>query len=198
MLEVHEIIIVEGKHDIITLSGFIRGTFFATNGFRIFKDSDRMGLLRQLAKERGVVILTDSDGAGLVIRRYLTGALPDVGIKQAYIPQIIGKEKRKTVPSKEGFLGVEGQSEAILKKALSDAGVTVGDQYVEKTPWMTKSRLYEDGLCGHADSEKKRRALLEYFQLPLNLTTKRMLEWMNTAISEETYQYVLETVICSL
>ena len=138
MLSIAEVIVVEGKYDEIKLSSMVDATIFVTNGFSIFKDKKRLEMLRQMAKNRGVILLTDSDGAGLVIRDYLTGALPGITIKQAYIPMIEGKEKRKRQPSKEGFLGVEGMQEETVKEALLKAGISVD---YKQNRWMTKARM---------------------------------------------------------
>lgn len=195
MLHVEEVIVVEGKYDAIKLSNIVDAPIFVTNGFAIFKDDEKMELLRQMASKNGVVLLTDSDGAGLVIRRYLSGALPDIEIKQAYIPQLVGKERRKKQSSKEGFLGVEGMSEKILKEALLHAGV--GTTCSNKNQWMTKSRLFEDGLSGSENSRELREKFLLLYHLPKNLSTKRMIEWINIVLTEEEYLQILERISCN-
>lgn len=194
MLHVNEVLVVEGKHDAIKLSKVTDAVIFTTNGFRIFKDKERLDVLRRLATQRGCVLLTDSDGAGFVIRRYLTGALPGVTVKQAYIPEIPGKEKRKSAPGKEGLLGVEGMEEDVLKNALIAAGVTVSDAPPENEGFLTMSRMYADGLTGRADSARRREEFLKRAHLPLKLTTPRLLQFINVALSEEEYEAILEEI----
>ena len=189
MLSIDAVLVVEGKYDRIRLSAVTNATVFTTDGFGIFKDKERLQLLRCLAKDRGVVILTDSDSAGSVIRNHLIGVLPDIEVRQAYIPPIAGKEKRKSAPSKEGLLGVEGMDTATLEEALLRAGV-VSDAPPRKR-WCTPQRLYADGLSGHPDSAAKRRALLRLLQLPEHLSQARLLEVLDT-LTERQYQEYLE------
>lgn len=196
MLHISEIVVVEGKYDVIRLSSFLDAKIFATNGFGIFKDKKRLELLRQMAEKNGIVILTDSDGAGLVIRRYLSGSMPGIQIKQAYIPSIQGKEKRKKQVSKEGFLGVEGMNEEVLMKALKNAGISFSQENTQKD-WITKARLFDDELTGHSNSAEYRRMFLQLFDLPMNLTTNRLLDWMNVALTEEEYLEALERIKCN-
>ncbi len=195
MLRVNEVLVVEGTYDAIKLSEITDATIFTTNGFRIFKDKDRLNALRRLARRNGCVLLTDSDGAGFVIRRYLTGALPGVTVKQAYIPEIPGKEKRKSAPGKEGLLGVEGMDEEVLKNALIAAGATVSDADPrEDEGFLTMSRMYADGLAGRPDSARLREAFLKRANLPLKLTSQRMLRYINFALTEEEYETILEEI----
>lgn len=190
MLHIHEVVVVEGKHDAIKLAAVTDATVFATNGFRIFKDTARMNELRALATARGCVLLTDSDGAGFVIRNYLTGALPGVTIKHAFIPEIAGKEKRKATAGKEGLLGVEGMDEATLEKVLLAAGVS--PQEAPRPVFVTKARLFADGLSGRPDSAARREAFLRRFGLPQKLSVARLLDFINTALTEEEYTSALE------
>ena len=191
MLHVNEVLVVEGKYDRIRLSSVTDALIFTTDGFRIFKDKDRLNLLRCLAKDRGVVILTDSDGAGAVIRNYLIGVLPGVDVRQAYIPPVAGKEKRKSAPSKEGLLGVEGMDTATLEAALRRAGVGC-DTPRPTAAWLTPSRLYEDGLSGRPDSAVRRKRLLQLLELPVTLSTARLREVLSTLTEDEYIQLISE------
>lgn len=187
MKKIREVIVVEGKYDAIRLHSAVDATVIETNGFGIFKDKEMLGLLRRLAEKRGLLILTDSDGAGFVIRDFLGGAIPKEQVKHAYIPEIIGKERRKTAPSKEGLLGVEGIDNAVILEALCRAGATfVG----EDTPpfegcHLTKADLFEMGLTGGVDSAEKRRRLQKALGLPEKVSANRLLEILNTAVLPE-------------
>ena len=195
MLRLREAVVVEGKHDAVRLSQVVDAPIVPTNGFRIFKDKEQMAWLRRLAESRGLVILTDSDSAGLVIRRHLSGCIPPDRIKQAYAPCIAGKERRKAHPSKEGLLGVEGIDPAALEAALRRAGVTVeGEDTPSRKPWMTKARLFADGLSGTPDSQTRREALLALWGLPAYLSANRLMEVINLTVSEEEYQDALKKV----
>ncbi len=193
MLHIKEVLVVEGKHDAVKLAAVTDAVVFQTNGFRIFKDAERLAALRALAQKRGCVLLTDSDGAGFVIRNYLTGALPGITVKHAFIPEIKGKEKRKSTPGKEGLLGVEGMDETVLSAALLAAGVTVDDA-PQRDPFMTSARLVADGLSGCADAAAHRAAFLRAFGLPQKVSTARLLEFINTALTEEEYTAALEAL----
>ncbi len=188
MLRLREAVVVEGKHDAVRLSQVVDAPIVATNGFRIFKDKEQMALLRRLADTRGLVILTDSDSAGLVIRRHLCGCIPSTQIKQAYAPCVMGKERRKAHPSKEGLLGVEGIDPAALEMALRRAGVTIeGEDVPHAGVWMTKARLFSDGFSGTPDSQKRREKLLALWGLPAYLSANRLIEVINLTVSEEEY-----------
>lgn len=191
MLHIREVLVVEGKYDRIRLAAVTDALIFTTDGFRIFKNKERINLLRRLAKDRGVVILTDSDSAGMVIRNYLIGVLPGVSIRQAYIPPVVGKEKRKAAPSKEGLLGVEGMDTASLEAALLRAGV--GGDSRPTSAWLTPDRLYRDGLSGRPDSAVRRKRLLELLELPATLSTARLREVLGT-LTEAEYRELLTEV----
>ena len=185
MKKIREVIVVEGRYDKNTLSQVVDATIVTLGGFAVFNDREKLALLRRLAEERGLIVLTDSDGAGFVIRNYLKGALPRDRVKQAYIPDIRGKERRKRAPGKEGKLGVEGMKPAVLLEALGRAGATFED---EDTPPgrgepITKADLYILGLTGGADSAAKRRTLLKSLELPEHLTPNAMLEVLNLLYS---------------
>ena len=179
MITIQEAIIVEGKYDKIKLSAFVNGLIIETGGFRIFKDKEKRALLRVLAEKRGLLILTDSDSAGFVIRNHLKGIVPAERIRHAYIPEILGKEKRKPALSKEGLLGVEGMTEDVLTEALKRAGtVTVTGKNVN-LPLVTKADLFEAGLSGRENSAQKRQTLLKWLQLPTYLSANALLDILN-------------------
>lgn len=190
MIRVKEAIIVEGKYDKIRLSSVVDGLILETNGFRIFKDREQMALIRRLAETRGILILTDSDGAGFVIRRYLSGSIPPDRVRHAYIPDIPGKERRKAKPSKEGKLGVEGVSQEVLLAALRRAGVCCSEEPEESDApvrRITKTDLYLAGLSGGRDSAEKRRAFLRRMSLPEHLAPNALVEVLNSMMSCEEF-----------
>lgn len=189
MISVKEVIIVEGRYDKNTLSQIIDGTIIETGGFGIFSDRQKLALFRRLAETRGLIVLTDSDGAGFVIRNYLKGAIDPKYIKHAYIPDIAGKEKRKSAPSKEGMLGVEGMSREVIETALKNAGVTFDEADAEKkAEAITKLDLFEAGLSGGKDSNQKRQALLQKLNLPSKLSPNAMLDVLNALMTREDFQ----------
>lgn len=196
MLRIKEAIVVEGRYDKNTLSQLVDTVILETAGFGIFKNREKLALLRRIGEKRGLIVLTDSDGAGLVIRNYLKGALPQEQVKHAYTPDIFGKERRKQQPGKEGKLGVEGMSPAILEAALRRAGATILD---ENTPHraagvLTKSDLFLCGLSGGADSREKRRGLLRRLQLPENLSTNAMLPILSALYDRESLLEEIESL----
>ena len=148
MVKIKEAIVVEGRYDRNTLSQIVDATIFETNGFGIFKNKEQMALLRTVAQKRGLIVLTDSDGAGFVIRNHLKSAIPGAYLKHAYIPDIAGKEKRKAAPGKEGKLGVEGMTPEIILKALRDCGATMDGTAQEPRKAITKQDFMELGLSG--------------------------------------------------
>ena len=191
MLKIKEAIVVEGRYDKNTLSQLVDTMIIETKGFGIFKDNERLSLLRRLAKERGLVVLTDSDGAGFVIRNFLKGAIPPQQVKHAYIPDLFGKERRKRQPGKEGKLGVEGMRPQVLEEALRRAGVTFLDQEPgEQTPrrLITKADLFSAGLSGGPDSASRRQMLLRRLDLPEHMTANAMLEALNVFCTYEEFQ----------
>ena len=191
---VREVIVVEGRYDKNALSQVVDATILETKGFGIFKDKAMAAFLRRLAAERGLILLTDSDGAGFVIRNFLKGALPRNQVKQAYIPDIHGKERRKRSPGKEGKLGVEGMKPAVLLEALRRAGATfVGEAPGEtRREPITKADLFTLGLTGGTDSAAKRRALLKRLALPEHLTPNGMLEALNLLYGREEFLALAE------
>lgn len=187
---IREVIVVEGRYDKNALSQVVDATIITLGGFAVFNDREKLVFLRRLAEQRGLIVLTDSDGAGFVIRNYLKGALPRNRVKQAYIPDIPGKERRKRTPGKEGKLGVEGMKPAVLLEALRRAGATFADEETvgerRKDP-ITKADLFALGLTGGTDSAAKRRALLKRLDLPEHLTPNGMLEALNLLYGREEF-----------
>ena len=194
MRKIKEVIVVEGRYDKNTLSQIVDATVITVGGFSVFNDKEKLAFLRRLAEERELIVLTDSDGAGFVIRNYLKGALPKDLVKQAYIPDIYGKERRKRHAGKEGKLGVEGMKPEILLDVLQKAGATFLDgeeAAVEKGDPITKADLFELGLTGGPDSTAKRQALLKKLNLPERLTANGMLEALNLLYDRESLLAVL-------
>lgn len=191
---VREVIVVEGRYDKNALSQVVDATIVTLGGFAVFNDREKLAFLRRLAEQRGLIVLTDSDGAGFVIRNYLKGALPRDRVKQAYIPDIRGKERRKRAPGKEGKLGVEGMSPAVLEQVLRRAGATFLDQGEarEQEPPLTKADLFAAGLTGRPDSAQRRLALLKRLELPEHMTANALLEVLNTCYTREEALLFLE------
>ena len=189
MVRIEEVIIVEGKYDKNTLSQVVDAVILETSGFGIFHDKEKRKLFQKLAEQRGLIILTDSDGAGFVIRNYLKGFLPPEKVKQAYVPDLYGKEKRKASPSKEGKLGVEGMRPKILLEALRRAGAHfVGEeQETAASARITKGDLYFLGLSGGEGSRQKRHTLLRRLDLPEHLSSEAMLDVLNALMSREDF-----------
>lgn len=182
-LKISRAIIVEGKYDKIKLSSIVDGVIIVTNGFRIYKDHDKAALIRYYAQNGGIAILTDSDTAGFRIRGHIKGIVPNGDIVNVYVPEIFGKEKRKTEPSKEGLLGVEGVPADIIREAFEKAGI-IGEK-VKERPLMTKTDLYELGLSGRPDSSRLRQRVCEKLSLPPKLTANALLEAANTMLDKE-------------
>lgn len=188
-LRLRQAIVVEGKYDQNTLRQIVDTAIFTTNGFADMKDPALLRLLQQAAQTTGLVILTDSDGAGFLIRNTLKSALPETGVLHAYIPDLPGKEKRKTAPGKEGLLGVEGMTPEILLKALRDAGAEFADGSTPppaREP-ITKQDLFALGLSGGPESAKKRAALLKALSLPAHMSANALLQALNVLFSREEF-----------
>ncbi len=188
MYRIREAIVVEGRYDKNTLAQVVEATILETSGFGIFKDKERLALLRRLAESRGLIVLTDSDGAGFVIRNYLKGAVDPALVKQAYIPDRYGKERRKTAPSKEGKLGVEGMPPEVLLDALRQAGATFLDETEERSPprrAITKADLYAAGYSGGEGAAQRRQELLKRLDLPQHLSPNALLEVLNALYGYE-------------
>ena len=192
MIRIREAVIVEGKYDKIRLSSLIDALIITTDGFGIFKDKEKMNLLRRLAETRGLLVITDSDSAGFVIRNHLRSCIPPERIKHAYIPDVFGKERRKTTPSKEGKLGVEGMSTEALLQALQRAGVTCEESQPvqpsgEERQTITQADFYRCGLSGGANSSAQRARLLRHLGLPEKMTAKALLGVINDCMTPQAF-----------
>lgn len=176
MVRIEEAIVVEGRYDKNTLSQIVDAPIFETAGFGIFKDKKQMALLRRVAEKRGLIVFTDSDGAGFVIRNHIKSAIPGKYLKHAYIPDIPGKERRKSAPGKEGKLGVEGMTPEVILQALKNAGATFAGEAVSPKVGITKQDLMALGLSGGAEAGKKRQALLKKLDLPEHMSANAMVQ----------------------
>ena len=194
MLHLKQAVIVEGKYDKIKLSSMIDSLIITTDGFSIFKNKEKISLIKELAEKDGIIILTDSDSAGFKIRNYIKGCTSKGKIINIYIPEIFGKEKRKAESSKEGKLGVEGISVKILTEAFEKAGITVSDNEKKESLVFTRARLFDDCLIGRANSEEKRKKLLKELSLPSALSTTAILEVLNTMYTEDEYKQAIEKI----
>ena len=194
MIHLKQAVIVEGKYDKIKLSSIIDALIITTDGFSVFKDREKIALIKGLAEKDGVIVLTDSDSAGFKIRNYIKGCTQKGKIINIYIPDIFGKEKRKSTPSKEGKLGVEGIPSKILIEAFKKAGVTVDSAEHKKNETVTRIRLYDDGFIGQADSAEKRKKLLGALSLPAMLSTGAMLEVLNAMFTVQEYEAALKSI----
>jgi len=193
MHKIKEAIIVEGRYDKNTLSQIVDAHIIETSGFGIFSDSEKTALFRRLAKKRGLIIFTDSDGAGLIIRGFIKGAIKEGVVKHAYIPDIYGKEKRKKSASKEGKLGVEGMKADVILQALRNSGATFeGETESRSTGGITKADLYEIGLSGGAGSAQKRKEIMKKLDLPGNLSSNALLEVINALFTREEFLKSIE------
>ena len=192
MIRVKEAIVVEGRYDANTLRQIVDAPVFETGGFGVFNDRERLKLLRLAAETRGLIILTDSDGAGFVIRRYLSGAIDPKRVRHAYIPDVYGKERRKRTASREGKLGVEGMRPEVLLDALIRAGATIDDcETVTASPRISKADLYALGLSGREGSAEKRKKLLRQLGLPERMSADAMLDVLNALMDREGFNAYL-------
>ena len=186
MLKLKEAVIVEGKYDAIKLSGVVDTLILTTEGFGIFKDKEKQALLRRLAKTRGIIVLTDSDSAGFLIRSFLRSAVPEGSVKHVYIPDVFGKEKRKTAPGAEGKLGVEGIAQDVLLEAFHKSGITAEESETPGEP-ITHLDLYEAGLSGCENSREKRKLLLQKLALPERLSTGNLVKLLNCFVNRDEF-----------
>lgn len=184
-IKLSEAVIVEGKYDKIKLSNILDAFIIETNGFAVFKDKPKLSFIKKLAKERGIIILTDSDHAGFMIRNYISSGVPKEQIKNVYIPDVFGKEKRKNAPSKEGKLGVEGMTKEVIVEALSKAGIT-SSKSVCSDP-VTTVDFYDLGLTGGAGSKAKRKALCKALDLPEFLSTSSLISCINNFMTKKDF-----------
>ena len=188
MHSVREVIVVEGRYDKNALSQVVDAVIIETSGFGIFNDAEKRKLLQTMAEARGLIVLTDSDGAGFVIRNYIKGCVDPKLVKHAYIPDIYGKERRKSAPSREGKLGVEGMKPQVLLDALIRAGATFDDEENKKNaPRISKADMYARGLSGREGSAEKRAQLIKQLGLPERLTADGLLDVLNATKSREEF-----------
>lgn len=200
MVKLAQAIVVEGRYDKNTLSQIVDAPIFVTNGFGIFRDRETMALLRAVAERRGLVVFTDSDGAGFVIRNRLKSAIPPQYLLHAYIPDVYGKEKRKVAPGKEGKLGVEGMDPGVLIAALRNSGATFLGEETSSDPAptpradgpkspegcsITKTDLFDLGMSGRSDSRERRLALQRLLGLPEHLSANALLTALNCTLTKE-------------
>lgn len=202
MLKIKEAIVVEGRYDKNTLSQMVDAVILETSGFGIFKNEKKLALFRKIAEECGLIILTDSDGAGFVIRNFLKGAINPAYVKHAYIPDVYGKEKRKKQGGKEGKKGVEGMRPEVLEASLRRCGATVlasdSGQTLPLSPKstpITKAHFCRDGLSGGADAASNRQKLIGHLDLPEHLTANALLTVLNTLFSYEEYTHMIAQLI---
>ncbi len=192
MIRLSQAVIVEGKYDKITLENIIDATIIATNGFAIFKDTEKRELIRLLAQKHGIVVITDSDSAGAVIRSHLKQICHEGSIVNVYVPQLVGKEKRKNKSSKEGFLGVEGMSQQTLIDALARSGITGSDIVTKSVRKITKTDMYALGLSGRENSAQKRQNLAQYLNLPTNMSGNAFLDCLNAVFEYNEFLKAVE------
>jgi len=194
MVKIKEAIVVEGRYDKNTLSQILDAPILETSGFGIFKDKQQMALLRRIAETRGLIVFTDSDGAGFVIRNHIKSAIPGKYLKHAYIPDIYGKEKRKAAPGKEGKLGVEGMTKEVILEALRRAGATIEGAQSVPVRQITKQDLMELGLSGTPEASNNRLKLLKKLNLPERMSPNAMLQALNLLYNLEELTTIVESM----
>lgn len=195
MVKVKEAIVVEGRYDKNTLSQVVEAPILQTDGFGIMNNKEQLALLRHVAQKRGLIVFTDSDGAGFVIRNFLKSAIPPHQLKHAYIPDISGKERRKAAPGKEGKLGVEGMTPEVILNCLKRAGATFeGEHTSGQKGELTKLDLFCMGLSGGPDSKAKRLALLKMLELPEHMSANAMLQALNLLYTRDEICRLVDTL----
>lgn len=192
MIHIKQPIIVEGKYDKIKLEAVVDALIITTDGFGIYKDKEKMALIRAFAEKEGIIILTDSDGAGFQIRNHIKSCIKNGKVYNVYVPDIFGKERRKEKPSKEGKLGVEGMDISVLEQAFRCAGIYSDSEKAQE--WLTRADLFSDGLMGGQGSAVLRKRLFDELRLPEHLSTTGLLEVLNRLYSREQYEKILEKV----
>ena len=193
MIRIKEAIVVEGRYDKNALSQVVDAVILETSGFGVFKDGEKLALLRRLAEKQGLIVLTDPDGAGFVIRNYIKGAIPPHQVKHAYVPDVYGKERRKRTAGKEGKLGVEGMRPEVLLNALLKAGATVeGEERTAPRGELTPADLMLLGLTGRPDSADLRAKLLKHLELPRHMSAKALLTVLNTLYTRDEVTDIME------
>ena len=195
MIKIREAIVVEGRYDKNTLSQIVDAPILETAGFGIMKDKAHLSLLRKVAESRGLIVFTDADGAGFVIRNYLKGCIPGEYLKHAYIPDVYGKERRKATAGKEGKLGVEGMRPDVILECLRRAGATIEGEDTEKAAsGITKMDLFDLGLYGSSDSKEKRLKLLKTMDMPEHMSTNAMLQAINLLYTKDDFLRLVDTL----
>ena len=194
MIRIKEAIVVEGRYDKNTLSQIVEAPILETSGFGIFKDKQQMALLRQVAEKRGLIVFTDADGAGFVIRNHIKSAIPAKYLKHAYTPDVFGKERRKATAGKEGKLGVEGMRPEIIVEALRKAGATIEGESGALPHQITKQDLMELGLSGGANASENRLKLLKKLNLPQHMSANAMLQALNLLYSLEELTTMMQEI----
>ena len=195
MIKIREAIVVEGRYDKNTLSQIVDAPILETAGFGIMKDKAQLSLLRKVAESRGLIVFTDADGAGFVIRNYLKGCIPGEYLKHAYIPDVYGKERRKATAGKEGKLGVEGMRPDVILECLRRAGATIEGENAEKAAsGITKMDLFDLGLYGSSDSKEKRLKLLKTMDMPEHMSTNAMLQAINLLYTKDDFLRLVDTL----
>ncbi len=194
MIKIKEAVIVEGKYDKIKLSGILDTVIVETDGFAVFKDKEKQHLIRFLAEKRGIIIMTDSDSAGFKIRSFLKGIIKNDNVKNVYIPDIYGKEKRKTEMSKEGKLGVEGMETKIIMTALEKAGVLYDENSKKEGKEITHTDFFEDGISGGENSSQIRKAFAKQLGLPELISSSALLKIINSYMTYEEYKEVINSM----
>ncbi len=195
MIKIREAIVVEGRYDKNTLSQVVDAPIFQTDGFHVLKDKELLSLLRTVAEKRGLIVFTDSDGAGFVIRNHLKSGIPGAYLKHAYIPDIPGKERRKSAPGKEGKLGVEGMTPEIIVECLLRAGATVeGENPPAVRNEITKADMFDLGLSGGPDSKSRRLALMKKLDLPEHMSSNALLQALNLLYTKDELYKITDTL----
>ncbi len=195
MIKINEAVIVEGKYDKIKLSGILDTVIIETDGFAIFKDKEKQQLIRFLSEKRGIIIMTDSDSAGFKIRSFINGITKSENIKNVYIPDVYGKEKRKTEMSKEGKLGVEGISTELIMSALQKAGVFCSENEKQEGREITRTDFFEDGISGRDNSSEIRKNLAKSLGLPERISSSALLKIINSYMTYDEYKNAINSLI---
>lgn len=194
VIKINEAVIVEGKYDKIKLSGILDTIIIETDGFAIFKDKEKQKMIRFLAEKRGLVILTDSDSAGFKIRSFIKGITKCENVKNVYIPDVYGKEKRKTEFSKEGKLGVEGMKAQVIIDGLKKAGVICDENDKKTSREITHTDFFEDGISGGENSSRTKKALARELELPERISSSSLLKIINSYMTYEEYKNLIEKI----
>ncbi len=194
VIKIKEAVVVEGKYDKIKLSGILDTVIIETDGFAIFKDKEKQHLIRFLAEKRGIIIMTDSDSAGFKIRSFIKGIIKNDNIKNVYIPDIYGKEKRKTEVSKEGKLGVEGMETQVIMSALQKAGVLYNENSKKQGREITHTDFFEDGISGGENSSRIRKAFAKELGLPEKISSSALLKIINSYMTYDEYKKTLKNM----